>query len=107
LLEQFLSFLYFDFGSCFGGRLIRTLPFLGFFQFGFSESSEPVTTVGPFGVRGGGTLGCGFGSGFESFFIRFISRKNAQKTQKKKSFCAFCDYLATITKLFPFQFPCP
>jgi len=53
----------------FGGKLIRTVSFFVFFHLESSESSEPVTTVGLFGGRGGGTLGCGFGSGFESSFI--------------------------------------
>src|ERR1035438_7344511 len=48
----------------FGGKTIRTV-----FRLGLFKSSEPAIVFSPRGGRGGGTLGCGFGGGCESFFI--------------------------------------
>jgi hypothetical protein len=53
----------------FGGRLIRTVSFFGRTRFGLFSSSSPKPTArfGLRGGRGGGTDGCGFGSGSPAF----------------------------------------
>lgn len=58
-----------------GGRLIRTPSFFGpGFSSGSESSSNPRLVFGPRGGRGGGTAGCGLGSGCGSSSFIICSR---------------------------------
>jgi len=59
----------------FGGKLIRTISFLGFFFGSSSSPPKPVATVGPRGGRGGGLLACGFGFGLRSSGIVMLEAR--------------------------------